>query len=777
VLPDQFKGPWENVLIVTYGADLPFWEGVLWRELSAQCRNKIVLVDGKRFLAACNTYAESGLVRRLNHQYVAEGIFGTLSAHAKVILLTNSEQGRLLVGSGNLSWEGYAAGGEMFVQYEYGPDIPNDLGAFLGIRDFLHHLLDRGMVSSGTVRQRIDHLLETTPWLSNTPSDEWQPVRHNFEHSFAQQLHTLIGDEIVHELWIMSPFYDVNARALENLLTTLRIRHVNLLIQPGYTSANPAALSTVFDRVDANCEIHSFGFGRHHPYYHAKLYLFKLNDRAICLQGSPNLSQAAMLLTPPQGNIEVANLLTGAVDAFDDLFEDLEINHVPRYQIRELDVSIAVTDDDSPTTANWYLTGGELSGDRLLLSFQGTLPPGDVIQLIVSGNVFEVDVTRNHHALSIVLSPQAVKALEHPVPVRVRWQVDEQYIESNSVFVCHRSALQAVLEAEVDEESLRGIGDLELDDDEFERLLGELDAALIIDQRSVWHMAGRSLPAERETDEEELHLDYEDIDYDLLKKHPKIQRYLQRVGESHSYSRSRLQIVLSAITEHFRSLLEVSHEGKTAAITTLDDIFAEAEAQTEEEREEQEQEEEQQHRRRSHSQRIRTILRNFIRRYLRGIRSKPFQEWAGFEVIAQNYIIFNHVLFYLLGKREWIDPEFVIETWLEMTLFFWGGDQVPGYYEGLESTQQTQTMAWIREKHTDAEFVVGLFFSAETLEAAQLTDLRFRLRDFWRSFLRRPPFDITAEILTEAWVIVGDRFRERVMHSTERPFEKWRLTN
>jgi len=81
-LPEQLQGPWHHALILTYGMDIPFFENALWRQFSTRCRNKIILADGQQYLKACADYARSGLVRHLNQQYVAEGIFAPLAAHA-----------------------------------------------------------------------------------------------------------------------------------------------------------------------------------------------------------------------------------------------------------------------------------------------------------------------------------------------------------------------------------------------------------------------------------------------------------------------------------------------------------------------------------------------------------------------------------------------------------------------------------------------------------------------------------------------------------------------
>jgi hypothetical protein len=151
-LPEQLKGRWEHALILTYGFDAPFFENALWSQFNARCRNKIILVDGQRYLEACNNYAKSGLVRYLNNRYVAGGIFCPQAAHAKLLLLTNSDQGRLLVGSGNLNVQGYASGGELFTQYEYGPETTEALPAFLAVRELIEGLVERAYVQGTAVR-------------------------------------------------------------------------------------------------------------------------------------------------------------------------------------------------------------------------------------------------------------------------------------------------------------------------------------------------------------------------------------------------------------------------------------------------------------------------------------------------------------------------------------------------------------------------------------------------------------------------------------------------
>ncbi len=74
-----------------------------------------------------------------------------------------------------------------------------------------------------------------------------RPIRHNLTTSFLEQLAEAVAGEPVEEMWVLSPFYDEEALALEMLLQQLRPRQVTILVQPGYTSVKPEALARVLN--------------------------------------------------------------------------------------------------------------------------------------------------------------------------------------------------------------------------------------------------------------------------------------------------------------------------------------------------------------------------------------------------------------------------------------------------------------------------------------------------------------------------------------------------
>lgn len=752
-LPEQLKGRWEHALILTYGFDAPFFENALWSQFNARCRNKIILVDGQRYLEACNNYAKSGLVRYLNNRYVAGGIFCHQAAHAKLLLLANGDQGRLLVGSGNLNVQGYASGGELFTRYEYGPEATEALPAFLAVRELIEELVDKAYVQ-GTAVRYIKRLLDQTPWLYQAAETAWRPVRHNLNQSFLDQLAGAVGDEPVEELWVLSPFYDEKATALAQLLARLNPRQAMLLVQPGYTSVAPDALQASLSRAAGRCQVRAISKMVDDkgtiPYIHAKMYLLKLPGRAICLHGSPNLSQVAMLLPASQGNIELANLLAGDRDSFDYVLDALDIEP-ETLRLDALNLSYqGVAVDQRPPADAWQLTGGEWQNDRLHLTYRGQLPDLVGAALIIAGRVFPLDLLRQQpDRLTVKLDPEAAGLLSRPVPISLRWRHEGDDIESNAVFVCNRASLDATVAATDEDETLDHIGPLDLEDEDIEQLLGELEQALILDQRDVWQVAGK--PADvspPNSDEDDAPpLDYDTIDYDLLRRHPRIRQYIERRSGSSLYARSRLQIILSSITNHFRGLLEATEAGKT--LETISAVLEESEAQTEEEREQEETEKQQ--RRQSSGQRIRRILKGFIRRYLHGISSVRFQEFAGHEVMAQNYVIFSHLLWKLF-PREWVEEAFIIESFLQMWRVFWGDAGWPGYYQGLQGNAQTEVLDIVHEYNGEARLLAALFYSGRLVEGT----IRLELRDFWRYFAIGTPFVFNEETVTAAWRIVAD---------------------
>lgn len=756
-VPIVFKGSWDHLLILTYGADLPFFENALWREIPTRCRNKIILADGNRYLDALESNSHSQLARYLNQRYLFDGIFSTLSAHAKLILLTNAEAGKLLVGSGNLGIQGYASGGELFTQYEYNNENPQNLPAFSCVRDLLEKLGERNYLSQTAIRH-IHYLFEKTPWLYSAAVSNWQPVRHNLESSFLDQLEDEIAGEEVEELWVLSPFYDEKAIALRELLKRLAPRVAKLLIQPGCTSVDRKALKSALTEASIPWQVHPIK-GRDEradAYIHAKLYLIKTPDRAICLQGSPNLSQVAMLRASSTANLELANLLVGARNQFDNLLEGLDIGPATD-ELDTLDLTYQPPEPRKTEFEPFLLTNGVWIDDILELKYKGEALDWSKVALMINGIRVAHQLIEQHPGnLKLKIPNQAHELLNSAALLVIQWEEHGSSKSSNPIYLCNRRALDSLLEIVEGNGGLGGIGDLNLEDEELEELLRELDNQLILDDRSIWQLAGKKASSSAGDDEGAVIIDYSDIDFEALKQHPKLKQY-QQGGDWYqkSLSRTPLQILLSSIVSHFNDLVDTPT--RFAQIETVIKTEEDELDQDVPEEERDRGEEERQRRERSALTRIRQIFKNFIRRYLRGIQSQKFQEIAGFDVMIKNYVIFSHILWRIFSK-EWLEPDYIIDAFMKIWEILWGNKDKRGYFDQLGEEEKSLTLSFFGEHKSDCLLLAALYNCAYLTRVNQWAEKLLGLREFWRNILVKRPFTINESTIEGAWIYLGSLY-------------------
>jgi hypothetical protein len=739
-LPEELKGAWEHALFMSYGADLPFFERTLARQLPAGCRNRIVLADRRQYLAACIHYARGGQVRTLNQQYVADGI-RSRAMHAKLILLTSPHGGRLFVGSGNLGFQGYASGGELFTFYEYGGEGDASLPAFIAARQFIERLAPELSV---VAQARITHLLEHTPWLFQAVETEDTPVRHNLDHSFIDQLVAEVGGASVSELLVAAPFYDRDAAALNELVIRLAPRRTRILLQRGRTSVDPAAIDLLAASREG-VEIVPFTRGDDDPYVHAKLILARVGTRTVCLQGSSNLSRVALLQHGDAANIEVANLLNLSSREADGLLGELTLEPVVT-SAAALHIEYAAVNDEEPEELEgWHLVRGDWREKELRLYYAGTPPPLAKASVLIGDDAVEAAISADttSNTLTIALNAAAQESLQRAAPVSIRWVTDDEETKrSNPVYVFNLAALERVLEA-AGSERLPWIGSLDgLEDDELEHLLQELADALIIDQGGLWRLAGRGDPPSDSDHEEELELDYADIDYEALRQHPKIAQYAAAFGSMGS-GRSRLQIILNSIAAAFGT--GASGPAARPALAAVDEATAETEDELEIELEERER------RQQTLEAHLARIFQNFIRRYLRGATTRSFEERVGAEVVAQNYLIFSFILWRLF-RKPWMPTGFLGHAFAMTHAHFWGAD---GFIARAEDAQRDLLTNWLREKQIERLLLATVYQASQAARADERDDVRLELRDIWREVLRSSTPSLQASDFDDAVATVA----------------------
>lgn len=754
-LPSQLEGRWSNVVFLTYRVDLPFFERAIWRILDSRCRNIIIIGDGNRLLDSYKGYSDTLNVRWVNQKYIVDGVFGT-TFHPKMIFLTSQKAGRLLIGSGNLGIQGYASGGEMFVQYEYDSDsgLIEYPPVFVFVRNYLEGLIKEGLFRPQTERQ-LRKLLEETPWLYHG-LDRDSVLRSNIEVPFIDQFVNIIGDEPVEELSILSPFYDEKVSALQTILEVINPKITIVYLQEGETSVDPKELESVANQFPGKVRTHLVEIFDGGVYIHNKLYIAKTATKSVCLQGSPNLTRSAFLLCPPQGNFELANLLIGEPDEFDQLIEILTI-HQQVENFFELDCKYFGRQDDEviegDSLIGCWLVGGEWQKDYLKLFFRGQLPDLELASLLIGSSQFPLKITKTSDRLiEIEININIKNYLERNLPVQIIWPTENR---TNPIFPCSLDELGKTIEVD-DGDHLASIGDLQLEDKELESLLHELDNSLIIDKQSVnsiWQAIDSSAKNQN-LEDGGIMIDYSEIDYEMLRSHPKLAQYREwRIG-GRDYRKTRLQIILSSITSHFQGLTDTAAKVNMPIVSELsleelDDDLAQEDAQ-----EVEEQEAEREKRRSKGKARIRNIMKAFILRYLRGITSTEFLKLVDYDVIANNYVIFLHVLWCLYGL-DWIEDNFVTDAFLKMFRFMWGREGKLGYYQSLDQEAKDFCAGIFENGKAVGRMIAAIFYADYLAVIDNWIDVRFELRNFWRHFMEDWPIALELNAIQDAWYLIG----------------------
>ncbi|HET8587686.1 MAG TPA: hypothetical protein VFM74_07415 [Candidatus Limnocylindria bacterium] len=466
----------------------------------------------------------------------------------------------------------------------------------------------------------------------------------------------------------------------------------------------------------------------------------------------------------------MANLLIGPRDAFDALLAPLVLSPpVPIADLGGLDLSLAT--DGSPSAEagdTWpvVLRGGILRGDRLEVYARDPLPDLTGASVAVADLAFALDVVRHEdRLLELRLPPEALPLFERPVPVRLCWRSGDgngtgaSTVESNPIFACDQQALQDVLESAGTGETLAHAGTLDIEDaDEIERFFAEMTEGLVLDDGSIWRLAGRpeATPSTGDMDNDAgPRLAYEDVDYEALRRHPKIQQYLQGLSGHGGQRRTRLQQILGAITDHFQSLVDApaQAERQQQALAALSAV----EAESEEEAEDLERvREERRELTVAQRQRIRRVVTNFLRRFPAGLRSPRYQELVGPAVIGHNYAVFAHLLLHLLTK-DWLEPEAVVDALVETWRLFWGNTTQQGYFRTLSAEQQGLVLADVRALHADAEVLVGAHLILDLAgRDAGWHERLFQAREVMRALLAEPPLPLSHALLEEMVLLAHD---------------------
>ncbi len=742
-VPELLTGSFTGVLIGTFGADLSFAERQLFRQLPKSVVNRVVLADA--FQLAHHLERATDL-RRVNRSYVAAPVRSPHAHHPKYILLIGSNEGRLLVGSGNLSIPGYTGPGECFSTYKWSKEEPEHADAFASVRELVEGLVDREWIDP-VARSRVHDLFSTAGWIPSAPSAA-SPVLHNLEVPLIDRLVSQLAGRDVTELIVAAPFHDRGARALGDLAKRLRPSKVVLLVQDRQTRLDRPALERLFVRRKQDIELFIAAAPKPYPatWLHAKFCLARTAEADVLLQGSANISTVALCEAGASANVELVNLVEGGPGSFDGLLEALDLTPVKAglkgFEPSDWEEDDADQEESQPLvdTVTWApprLEGRvyqRIEADALSVHLgERRLDPVAVI-------VEHIDEARSH--FRVELNDDDANRIDRAPSVRI--VIDG--VGSATVCPYHVHSLVRLTSAGHRVDLLQEAGALDLNDSELEELLAELDRVLIVDGRSLWRLAH---PEEDEETPEgsDVRLSYDDLDWDRIGVQPAFRQYQGAVAQA-QLAPTELGIVLKALTDRFRSDVRRGLGAEIEDDEDVDDLDLEQELEDAEEADDRSSDDEDgMPRRQAARTRVRRLWRNFVRRFVEGLDDNEFVMSVGSSVILPSYIVFNH-LCRRLRAVDLIDAEYLTQAQVRLWTFMWGDAESDGYLAALSEDEREVATVLLGE-HDDLPAVLAAVDDAYWHVWESDADVR-PLRDAWRSFLSNSSWGANAGALEQA---------------------------
>jgi hypothetical protein len=736
VIPELLQGQWTTALVCTFGVNLTFFETRLMNQL-AQVPLRIILADDEQLASTLGEAARIGQRHRLaNKAYVAAPIRHPRAAHGKLMLLLGPESGRLIVGSGNLGYDGYASPGELWHVFAYGDDQPQHLNEFAAARSVIDGLASRQLLDPPVVELLLTAWGKAT-WLPQAPTPP-ATICSNLDRPLIEQLRDLAPDPVT-ELIAHAPFHDADCAALQELITTFEPEQVRLLVT-GATSADPAAIDRtlgggakrIIELVQVKDEPAA--------YIHAKWVHLIHPDTETLLTGSANLSRSALLRSSSNGNIEIGVVSTGPVGTFGGLYAHLQRKRVNDVSSLGISYQRSNKDDIGDVAPYPVALWSRLDGDTLSITFSDVMPEGTTLSLEDDAGRVLVAVSTSIDGATVIVKLDKESADRLADGGRVSVRIDSHDDQLTFTWPYQLSYLRGRLDKAGQRERLPSIGDLPEQDAELYELLRELDQTLIIDRESAWRIAkpdGVRKPDESEQESVRL----EDLDWDRVRRDPRYGGYFTRRRPA-GLPPTDIQVILAAIGGRLGDL------GLDTSRPDQEDLAHEGDAglSSESEDSDEELEDELTRRRLPVSTRTKMAFDRFVRRYASALSDSAFIEELGPIPAATNAVVFDHLLSRLL-ERDCVSQRWAIDAQIATWRFLWGNDDVSAVAERLDDETGEAVGQVLSDAGARVTTLRGLVAS---LDCAVEDGTMAALRDTARHLLTDAEFGLDAALLSEA---------------------------
>jgi len=218
------KSKYSSCIITSFSFDFNYFEGRVMSVLRhANIKNVNVFIDGK-FL---EKHLEETTGNEFKHHksYSLIPVYETGVFHPKIMLLTGPKHGLLIIGSGNLTSSGLSTNDEVWGAFHLNSIDSVNAPLFAEVWKYLHQYIQR---VKGFNTHKLSWINQYSPWLKELEtftSDNFIQIKEDLslrflgnspDSSIYQQLDIILPKEKIEKLTIISPYFDINGKVLEN---------------------------------------------------------------------------------------------------------------------------------------------------------------------------------------------------------------------------------------------------------------------------------------------------------------------------------------------------------------------------------------------------------------------------------------------------------------------------------------------------------------------------------------------------------------------------------
>lgn len=314
---------YHSCILTTFSFDFYFFEMKAMKWLrSCGVRNINVFIDGHYYSELMKQ--ATGEEMQLTAGYSLYPVFQKSTFHPKIWMLFGDKEGLLIVGSGNLTNSGNGNNDEIWGAFHFDIRSTENAPIFSTAWNYLSMLSAtvRGQMNEKTTRWIVEH----SKWLNELPkvkpfqffdTSQKEKVAFLFNSetsSIWKGLSKHISNEKVIEITSISPFYDINGKALQELKSIFPSAEINVVVDESGLIPSAMQVSkgfTFYDWRDAGVSKVQYAKSENaKSKLHGKIIHFKTkNGPEFCLFGSANVTPEGLGLQGKNSNAEVSLLI------------------------------------------------------------------------------------------------------------------------------------------------------------------------------------------------------------------------------------------------------------------------------------------------------------------------------------------------------------------------------------------------------------------------------------------------------------------------------------